>query len=102
MTLTPYTLWSTVRPDHAWRRQSTEDVADYVLHGRCTHLPPSPSKTVRIFLSSTFTDTYTERNLLIKDVYPKLQKLCREKYDLDFQVRGLLLRNNVKKCGLDF
>ena len=79
-------IWSVVDSTHTWPRESTVDDVDYVLHGRFDHLPPAPSKVVRIFLSSTFTDTYVERNLLIKRVYPKLQRICKEKYDLDFQV----------------
>ena len=79
-------IWSVVDSTHTWPRESTVDDVDYILHGRFDHLPPAPSKVVRIFLSSTFTDTYVERNLLIKRVYPKLQRICKEKYNLDFQV----------------
>ncbi|KAJ3042457.1 hypothetical protein HDV00_007227 [Rhizophlyctis rosea] len=35
------------------------------------------SSSVRIFLSSTFTDTQLERNLLIRDGYPILTEVCR-------------------------
>ena len=86
MTFTPSPFWSTVGPNYDWPRKSVSDDITYVMHGRFKDLPASSSKTVRIFLSSTFTDTYTERNVLIKNVYPKLKKLCKEKYDLDFQV----------------
>ena len=79
-------VWSAVGPSYEWPRNTLKDQIKYVTHGRFEDLPQSTSKTVRIFLSSTFTDTYTERNLLMKNVYPKLQKLCKEKYDLDFQV----------------
>ena len=60
---------------------------DYVYHGRVENLPRSTAKIVRIFLSSTFTDTTTERNLLMKNVFPELRRYCRDKYDVDFQVR---------------
>ena len=38
---------------------------------------------MRTFVSSTFTDTENERNLLIADVYPYLQELGRR---LDIEV----------------
>nr|XP_006825345.1 PREDICTED: NACHT and WD repeat domain-containing protein 1-like [Saccoglossus kowalevskii] len=49
-------------------------------------LPPIRSRVVRIFTSSTFTDTYVERNALMQDVYPKLRDYCKSKYGLEFQV----------------
>ena len=79
-------LWSNDGTSYVWPRNTLQDDVRYVTHGRFENLPQSNSKVVRIFLSSTFTDFYVERNLLIKNVYPKLQKLCKEKYDLDFQV----------------
>ena len=36
-----------------------------------------PSKEIAIFLSSTFTDMSTERDLLMEDVYPYLREFCR-------------------------
>uniref|UniRef100_A0A1I8FXK9 DUF4062 domain-containing protein n=1 Tax=Macrostomum lignano TaxID=282301 RepID=A0A1I8FXK9_9PLAT len=57
-----------------------------------------PSKIVRIFTSSTFTDlvilrclmfnadTGVERNSLMERVYPKIKEYCREKHGLEFQV----------------
>eukprot|EP01103_Thecamoeba_quadrilineata_P016414 TRINITY_DN5482_c0_g1_i1.p1 TRINITY_DN5482_c0_g1~~TRINITY_DN5482_c0_g1_i1.p1 ORF type:complete len:1835 (+),score=369.73 TRINITY_DN5482_c0_g1_i1:132-5507(+) len=42
-------------------------------------------KIVRIFTSSTFTDTEYERNMLMKDVYPFLRGLC-QKFGYEFQV----------------
>ena len=41
---------------------------------------------------SIISDTQIERNMLIKDVYPKLKEYCRSKYALDFQVNALLCR----------
>ncbi|OXA41694.1 NACHT and WD repeat domain-containing protein 2 [Folsomia candida] len=49
-------------------------------------LPPVSSKIVRIFTSSTFTDTALERNTLMAEVYPKIKEYCREKHGLEFQV----------------
>ena len=79
-------IWSCAGASYQWPRGSSAEEIDYVKHGRMEDLPQPQSKIVRIFLSSTFTDTYAERNLLIKSVYPKLKKVCKEKFDLDFQV----------------
>ncbi|XP_002741817.1 NACHT domain- and WD repeat-containing protein 1-like [Saccoglossus kowalevskii] len=49
-------------------------------------LPAVRSRIVRIFTSSTFTDTSVERNALMQDVYPKLRDYCKSKYGLEFQV----------------
>ncbi|CAF3372692.1 unnamed protein product [Rotaria sp. Silwood1] len=56
-----------------------------VLRGRCQELPNVRSKIVRIFLSSTFSDTLCERDSLIESVFPRLKDYCREKYGLEFQ-----------------
>ncbi|KAK2159955.1 hypothetical protein LSH36_143g06023 [Paralvinella palmiformis] len=57
-----------------------------VMVGSLEDLPPLGSKIVRIFTSSTFTDTTTERNSLMETVYPRLKEFCREKHGLEFQV----------------
>ena len=31
-------------------------------------------------------DTYTERNRLMQETYPKLKQICQDKYGLEFQV----------------
>ncbi|CAF1234877.1 unnamed protein product [Adineta steineri] len=61
--------------------------SDYqdALRGRYQQLPDVRSKVVRIFLSSTFSDTMVERDSLIENVFPKLKSYCREKYGLEFQ-----------------
>ena len=82
----PGVSWSTVLPSTNWQRFTEQQDMDYVYHGRIENLPRSASKTVRIFLSSTFTDTTTERNLLMKNVFPEMRQYCRDKYDVDFQV----------------
>ncbi|CAF3962519.1 unnamed protein product [Rotaria sordida] len=56
-----------------------------LLRGRCQNLPDVRSKVVRVFLSSTFSDTLSERDSLIDTVFPKLKDYCREKYGLEFQ-----------------
>lgn len=37
---------------------------------------PQQTKTIRVFISSTFTDMRLERSLLQKYVFPKLEKFC--------------------------
>ncbi|XP_077990677.1 NACHT and WD repeat domain-containing protein 2-like [Glandiceps talaboti] len=65
----------------------TTDVGNQLLLGKLgATLPPLRSRVVRIFTSSTFTDTSVERNALMRDVYPKLKDYCKSKYGLEFQV----------------
>lgn len=37
------------------------------------------SRTVRVFLSSTFRDFAEERDLLVKTIFPELRRRCRER-----------------------
>jgi hypothetical protein len=46
------------------------------------------SKVIRIFLCSTFTDTQVERNVLMREIYPKLKEYCHS-LGLDFQIVDL-------------
>ncbi|CAF1011593.1 unnamed protein product [Adineta steineri] len=55
------------------------------LRGRYQEIPDVRSKVIRIFLSSTFTDTLAERDSLIENVFLKLKDYCRQKYGLEFQ-----------------
>eukprot|EP00058_Branchiostoma_floridae_P004819 XP_002590307.1 hypothetical protein BRAFLDRAFT_121364 [Branchiostoma floridae] len=49
-----------------------------LLEGNIPDEPPSNNtKEVWVFISSTFTDTKVERNLLMEDVYPFLREYCR-------------------------
>eukprot|EP00106_Octopus_bimaculoides_P010882 XP_014778324.1 PREDICTED: NACHT and WD repeat domain-containing protein 2-like [Octopus bimaculoides] len=57
-----------------------------LLIGCMQNLPSLGSKIVRIFTSSTFTDTTVERNALMERIYPKIKDFCRERYGLEFQV----------------
>ncbi|KAH1018594.1 hypothetical protein HUJ05_006333 [Dendroctonus ponderosae] len=59
---------------------------DLIFAGSLESLPPVSSKIVRIFTSSTFTDTTMERNTLMAKCYPKIKDYCREKHGLEFQV----------------
>ena len=57
------------------------------------------SKTFRIFVSSTFTDLKEERNILQRDVFPKLRKLCMEH---GFRFQAIDLRWGVsEEAGQD-
>jgi tetratricopeptide (TPR) repeat protein len=38
-----------------------------------------PSRTIRVFISSTFRDFAEERNLLVRKVFPELRRKCRER-----------------------
>ncbi|XP_053968962.1 NACHT and WD repeat domain-containing protein 2 [Anastrepha ludens] len=59
---------------------------DSIFAGSLESLPPVSSKIVRIFTSSTFTDTTMERNTLMAKCYPRIKDYCREKHGLEFQV----------------
>ncbi|KAI9580289.1 NACHT and WD repeat domain-containing protein 2 [Glossina fuscipes] len=59
---------------------------DSIFVGSLESLPPVSSKIVRIFTSSTFTDTTMERNTLMAKCYPRIKDYCREKHGLEFQV----------------
>lgn len=37
---------------------------------------PAPKRTIRLFVSSTFSDMKAERDLLQREVFPKLRQLC--------------------------
>lgn len=39
----------------------------------------TPSRAIRIFISSTFGDMHSERDYLIKFVFPELRERCRKK-----------------------
>ncbi|CAH1801102.1 unnamed protein product [Owenia fusiformis] len=56
-----------------------------IYRGRLDNLPDNTSNIVRIFLSSTFTDTINERNILLDKAYPELRQFCAQN-GLDFQV----------------
>lgn len=49
---------------------------------------PAPNRTVRLFVSSTFSDMAAERDLLQRQVFPRLKQLCMAK-GLRFQAIDL-------------
>jgi len=72
---------------------------------------PQTWKTVRIFISSTFRDMHTERNHLVRFVFPDLKEKCRRQrvhlidVDLRWGVReeASLDKQAIKVCfsGID-
>ena len=60
---------------------------------------PLKSKTIRIFVSSTFSDLKAERNALQEKVFPKLRKLCMQH---GFRFQAIDLRWGVREeAGMD-
>ncbi|XP_038054566.1 NACHT and WD repeat domain-containing protein 2-like [Patiria miniata] len=69
------------------KANNTADAERVVLLGDLSvQLPKQRSKVVRIFTSSTFTDTSTERNALMRETYPRLKDYCKFNHGLEFQV----------------
>lgn len=75
-----------------------------------------PKKSLRIFVSSTFTDTHQERNILHEDILLKLQKQALQKdiqvtlYDMRFGVKDEntldhmtweICRDGIQQCADD-
>lgn len=65
---------------------SLYETVQKIVRGDIIDLPKTRSKIVRIFLSSTFTDTHEERDYLIENIYPKLRDYCKNEHGLDFQI----------------
>lgn len=74
------TMASSGNKHSAW-----DELYQQVLSGNMDVLIPNMAKIVRIFTSSTFTDTRVERNALMNRVYPKLRDFCHE-HGYEFQV----------------
>ncbi|CAF4265838.1 unnamed protein product, partial [Adineta steineri] len=58
---------------------------ELLYRGRFDHIGDRKFNSVRLFVSSTFTDTTDERNGLINHVYPRLREYCLNKYKIQFQ-----------------
>uniref|UniRef100_A0A8C5QHW8 Uncharacterized protein n=1 Tax=Leptobrachium leishanense TaxID=445787 RepID=A0A8C5QHW8_9ANUR len=56
-----------------------------IMRGRKTALPAEPSNSVRLFISSTFSDMAEERDTLMELAYPEIQSFC-QKNGLTFEV----------------
>ncbi|XP_071093648.1 NACHT domain- and WD repeat-containing protein 1-like [Haliotis cracherodii] len=70
--------------DHP-RPHGKTSATDEVIRGNVTVECPSTAKIVRIFTSSTFTDTWHERNALMESAYPALKEVCQQQ-GYEFQV----------------
>ncbi|XP_041349252.1 NACHT domain- and WD repeat-containing protein 1-like [Gigantopelta aegis] len=66
-------------------REHVGSTSGLIIQGKVDLECPSTAKIVRIFTSSTFTDTFHERNTLMEKVYPNLKKVCQEE-GYEFQV----------------
>lgn len=64
--------------------------------------PPSPARhfpVIRVFVSSTFSDLVAERNALAENVWPELERYCRQR---GFTFQAIDLRWGVpSEAGLD-
>ncbi|KAL4236659.1 hypothetical protein ACF0H5_005044 [Mactra antiquata] len=69
----------------AKKREGPMTEEDKIYMGDVTLDCPLPVKIVRIFTSSTFTDTKNERNSLMEVSYPKIKSFCQQ-LGYDFQV----------------
>jgi len=47
------------------------------------------SRHVKLFVSSTFTDTVAERNFLLEHVYPMVQKWTNSEFNVQFSAVDL-------------
>lgn len=56
-----------------------------ILSGKDVPLPAEPTNTVRLFISSTFSDMAEERNALMEIAYPEIQTFCQQ-HGLTFEV----------------
>ncbi|XP_064636230.1 uncharacterized protein LOC135493155 isoform X2 [Lineus longissimus] len=59
---------------------------------------PASAKIVRIFTSSTFTDTHHERNYLMKKTYPELKKFC---HGLGYEFQVVDMRWGIREYSND-
>ncbi|ESO97320.1 hypothetical protein LOTGIDRAFT_114992 [Lottia gigantea] len=62
-----------------------DNYTEEILRGKISVECPPTAKIVRIFTSSTFTDTRHERNYLMEKIYPKLKEFCQN-LGYEFQV----------------
>ena len=60
--------------------------------------PRLVQKTIRIFLSSTFTDTRVDRNKLMEEVFEPVRDLCQQ-HGIAFEVVDLRWGTNAKSAN---
>ena len=63
--------------------------------------PRLVQKTVRVFLSSTFTDTRVEKNELREEVFEPVQELCQQ-HGIAFEVVNLRWGKTEQYLSLSF
>eukprot|EP00026_Physarum_polycephalum_P000179 Phypoly_transcript_00179.p1 GENE.Phypoly_transcript_00179~~Phypoly_transcript_00179.p1 ORF type:complete len:1916 (+),score=293.82 Phypoly_transcript_00179:377-6124(+) len=95
------------------KQQEAESDEDFIEAMKGSTLESPQSQLVRVFVSSTFTDTEKERNLLMEDVYPFMQRMSRilgmefETVDMRWGVRDVtqnahntssLCMSEIEKC----
>ncbi len=62
-----------------------KDVYSEILHGNLHIATNAVKKLLRVFISSTFTDTKAERNYLMREIYPRIRQFCLRR-GLEFDV----------------
>ena len=114
--------WKELRANkHATKVNKEVDVSG-LARGNVTSVSADHPKVFAIFVSSTFTDTEEERNLLIEDVQPYLREVCslfayefrfcemrwgvRDEASEDHQTANLCMqelhRCQEESCGINF
>ncbi|XP_065054750.1 NACHT domain- and WD repeat-containing protein 1-like isoform X2 [Rhopilema esculentum] len=76
----------------------TSKVVLQVLQGSLESHSAFKAKIVRVFVSSTFTDTIVERNALMQEAYPKIKKFCQE---LGYEFQVVDMRWGIRAEALD-
>ncbi|XP_076114826.1 uncharacterized protein LOC143082831 isoform X2 [Mytilus galloprovincialis] len=79
-------------------RISHEDKVSDILNGNVNRYCSANSKTIRIYLSSGFSDSVTERSVLMEKVFPQLRNFCAAK---GFELDVYDLHWGLKDCTFD-
>ncbi|KAK6174034.1 hypothetical protein SNE40_017384 [Patella caerulea] len=93
-TLTQFDL----RKDKTATKQKLDRNTKFILKGNLYVDFPSTAKIVRIFTSSTFTDTQHERNYLMENTYPRLKEFCQ---NLGYEFQIVDMRWGVREEAMD-
>ena len=64
----------------------SQSVLSGLITGRLSDIGGENELSIRIFLSSTFTDTQYERNELIVKVFPELSRFCSDNFNLELRI----------------
>ncbi|GFR78450.1 NACHT and WD repeat domain-containing protein 2-like [Elysia marginata] len=62
-----------------------------LLAGRLSRddIPAVKAHVIRVYICAVGTDSMTERDVFVENVYPKLRAYCKDRYGLEFQVSDL-------------